>query len=363
MNKNNRNFKNQNYDKRYFRFLILLSSYLLIFLSSCTPSQERLYKETRDSMYTIVSITVSSSSPHKAKKAINEAFKELDKLENLLNYYCEKSEITAINKKAGIKPVRVSPETFDIISKAIFASENTKGAFDITMGPVIALWDFYNAVLPDEASIKEKLKLTGYTNIILNKEESTVFLKKKGIEINLGGIIKGYAADRATEVLKKHGIKSGIVAIAGDIKTFGASPDGQPWRIGIQNPRFNPPAPPLEKGGKEGFSDEIMAVVSLSDAAVSTSGDYVRFFIKDGKRYHHLLNPKTGYPAYESQSVTVIAEKAAYADAFATGIFILGPQKGLEVLKKLGFDGIIVDRDGKIFITEGIKDNIVFREP
>jgi len=329
-----------------------LSSALLFFFSSilllsCSSPQERLYKETRDSMYTIVSITVSASSPDKAKKAVNEAFKELDRLEKLLNYYSEESEITAINKKAGIEPVTVSPETFDIISKAVFVSEKTEGAFDITMGPVIALWDFYNAVLPDAASIKEKLKWIGYTNILLNKEKSTVFLKKKGFEINLGGIIKGYAADKAVEILKKHGIKSGTVAIAGDIKTFGKRPDGTPWRIGIQHPRH----------------DEIIAVVNLSDAAISTSGDYVRFFIKDGKRYHHLLNPKTGYPAYECQSVTIIAEDAAYADALSTGIFILGPQKGLEVLKKLGFDSVIIDRDGKIFITEGIKDNIVFREP
>jgi thiamine biosynthesis lipoprotein len=326
----------------------------MLLLLSCSPPQEKLYKETRDSMYTIVSITVSSLSPEKAKKAINEAFKELDRLEKLLNYYSEESEVTAINKKAGIEPVKVSPETFDIISKAVFVSEKTKGAFDITMGPVIALWDFYNAVLPDAALIKEKLKQTGYTNIILDKKNSTVFLKKKGIEINLGGIIKGYAADRAVEILKKHGIKSGIVAVAGDIKTFGTRPDGKPWKVGIQNPRPNP----LEMRD-DGRSDEIMAVVSLSDdMAISTSGDYIRYFIKDGKRYHHLLNPKTGYPAYECQSVTVIAKDAAYADGLATGIFILGPQKGLEVLKELGFDGVIVDRDGKIHVTEGIKDKI-----
>jgi thiamine biosynthesis lipoprotein len=337
--------------KLFFSLLFCCSTALLLLLLSCSPSQEKLYKETRDSMYTMVSITVSTSSPDKAKKAINEAFKELDRLEKLLNYYSEESEITAINRKAGIEPVKVSPETFDIISKAVFASEKTKGAFDITMGPVIALWDFYNAVLPDAASVREKLKLTGYTNIILNKEKSTVFLKKKGIEINLGGIIKGYAADRAVEILKKHGIKSGIVAIAGDIKAFGTRPNGKPWRAGIQNPR---PA------AHASTSDEIIAVVNLSDMAISTSGDYARFFIKDGKRYHHLLNPKTGYPAYECQSVTIIAEEAAYADAFATGIFILGPQKGLEVLKELGFDGVIVDRDGKIHVTEGIKDRIEF---
>jgi thiamine biosynthesis lipoprotein len=358
----NTEYKTQTKKNRKFfiSFIWLLASgFWLLFLSSCSPPQEKLYKETRDSMYTIVSITVSSVSPEKAKKAINEAFKELDRLEQLLNYYSEESEITAINRKAGIEPVKVSPETFDIISKAVFASEKTKGAFDITMGPVIALWDFYNAVLPDATLIKEKLKQIGYTNIILDKKKSTVFLKKKGIEINPGGIIKGYAADRAVEILKRHGIKSGIVAVAGDIKTFGTRPDRKLWMVGIQNPRPTPLIPPLARGGNEGV-DEILATIELSDMAISTSGDYIRYFIKDGKRYHHLLNPKTGYPAYECQSVTIIAEEAAYADAFATGIFILGPQKGLEVLKELGFDGVIVDKDGKIHVTEGIKDRIEF---
>lgn len=309
-------------------------------------------------MYTIVSITVSSDSKETAKKAIDKAFNELDRLARLLNFYSEDSEISMINKKAGDKPVKVSPETLEIIDKALYVSENTEGAFDITVGQVVRLWDFQNKVLPDEKSIKERLKLVGYKNVIVDKKKSTVFLKTKGVQIDLGGIIKGYAADKAVEVLKKNGIKSGIVAIAGDIKTFGIRPDGKLWNVGIQNPRFNSPTPSLEKGIKGGFSDEIIASIGLSDAAISTSGDYQRFFIKDGKRYHHLLNPKTGYPAYGCQSVTVITRDAVFTDAFATGIFILGPQKGMDVLKRLNFDGVIVEKDGKILATEGIKNKI-----
>jgi thiamine biosynthesis lipoprotein len=180
----------------------------------------------------------------------------------------------------------------------------------------------------------------------VDKEKSTVFLKKRGMQMDLGGIIKGYAADRAVEVLGKNGIKSGIVAVAGDIRIFGKRPDGGLWNVGIQNPR------------QESDKDEIIAAIGLSDAGISTSGDYQRFFIKDGKRYHHLLNPRTGYPAYNCQSVTVITRDTAFTDAFATGIFIIGHEKGMDVLKKLGFDGIIVDRDGKIHSTEGIKDKI-----
>ncbi len=297
-------------------------------------------------MYTIVSITVSSDSEEKAKTAIDRAFNELDRLARLFNFYSEDSEVSMINRNAGEKPVKVSPDTLEIINKALYVSENTEGAFDITVGPVVRLWDFQNKVLPDEKAVKEKLKFVGYKNIIVDKEKSMVFLKTKGVQIDLGGIIKGYAADKAVEVLKKSGIKSGIVAIAGDIKTFGKRPDGGLWNVGIQNPR------------QKSDNDEIIAAIGLSDAAISTSGDYQRFFIKDGRRYHHLLNPKTGYPAYGCQSVTIITKDAVFTDAFATGIFIFGPEKSMDVLKRLGFDGVIVDKDGKILVTEGIKDKI-----
>ncbi|MBI5213924.1 MAG: FAD:protein FMN transferase [Nitrospirae bacterium] len=328
-------------------------------------------------MYTIVSITVSSESEEKAKTAIDRAFNELDRLAKLLNFYSDDSEISAINRYAGDKPVKASSETLEIIDKALYVSEKTEGAFDITVGPVVRLWDFQNKVLPDEKLIKEKLKLVGYKNIIVNKEKSTVFLKTKGVQIDLGGIIKGYAADKAVGVMKKLGINSGIVAVAGDIKTFGIRPDGGLWKVGIQNPRPNPPSPypsptrgegtailppPLLGGvkgeGEKGFSDEIMATVGLSDMAISTSGDYQKFFIKDGKKYHHLLNPKTGYPANECQSVTVITKDAAFTDAFATGICILGTQKGMDTLNRLGLDGVIVAKDGKMHVTEGLKDKI-----
>lgn len=320
-----------------------LSSVLLL---SCAPTQERLYKETRISMGTTVSITVSSNSEDKAKKAIDRAFNEIDRLAGLLNFFSEDSEVSMINRNAGISPVRVSPETLEVINKALFVSQNTKGSFDITVGHVIRLYDFRNRVIPDEKLLKERLEFVGYKNIIVDKEKSTVFLKKSGVQIDLGGIAKGYAADKAVDVLKENGIRSGIVAVSGDIKTFGRRPDGKDWNIGIRNPR--------QKSDK----NEIIATIGLSDMAISTSGDYQRFFIQDGKRYHHLLNPKTGYPAYGCQSVTVIAKDATYTDAFATGIFILGPQKGLKVLEKLGFDGVIIDKDGKILVTEGIKDKI-----
>lgn len=336
------------YRKTLFPLIGILFSVFCI-LYSCSPAKERgskVYKETRTSIYTIVTITVSSDSETKAQKAIGAAFKEIERISKLLNFYSEDSEVSLINRHAGERPVKVSSETLEIVSKALYTAENTDGGFDITVGHVVKLWDFQNKIMPDKNVIKEKLKATGYKNIVLDREQSTVFLKKKGMQIDLGGIIKGYIADKVADVLKKNGIKAGIVSAAGDIKTFGTKPDGSLWKVGIKNPR------------QKGDNNEIIAVVDLSDMAISTSGDYEKFFIKDGIRYHHILNPETGYPASECQSVTVITRDAVFTDAFSTGIFVLGPKKGMEVLTRLGLDGIIVDKDGRISITEGIKEKI-----
>ncbi|MCI0468564.1 MAG: FAD:protein FMN transferase [Nitrospirae bacterium] len=296
-------------------------------------------------MYTLVSITVSSNSDEKARMAVDKAFKELDRLEKMLNYYSDSSEISLINKNAGVKPVKASKETIEIIEKAVFASENTGGRFDITMAPVIALWDFKAKGLPDDHIVKERLKLVGYKDIAIDKKASTVFLTRKGMEINLGGIIKGYSADKAVIELKKNGIAAGIAAIAGDIRTFGIRPDGEPWKLGIREPRSD-------------NEDALIATAAFTDAAISTSGDYERFFIKDGKRYHHILDPATGYPTDTCQSVTIISKEGALSDAFSTGILAMGHEKGAEVFQRLKIDAVIVDRDGKIMITDSIKERV-----
>ena len=186
----------------------------------------------------------------------------------------------------------------------------------------------------------------GYKHIVIDKEASTVFLKTKGIQIDLGGIIKGFAADKAVEILKQQGIKAGIVAIAGDIKTFGIRPDGGLWKVGIQNPR------------QQTDKDEITATIAMTDMAISTSGDYERYFIIDGKRYHHILNPKTGYPADECRSVSIIAKDGSITDPFSTGIFILGAEKGIKLLEEMGIDGIIVDKNGKIHTTPNLRGKL-----
>ena len=296
-------------------------------------------------MYTVVSITVVSLSEDKARIAINASFNELDRLANLLNFYSETSEISAINRQAGEKPVKVSKDTLDLIEKAIYVSEMTEGAFDVTVGPLVKLWDLKNEVIPDKKLIDETLPRVGYKNIVIDKVASTVFLKKKGCQIDLGGIIKGYAVDKVVEVLHRNGITSGVVAVGGEIRSLGTKPDGKPWVIGVQNPR------------EDGSDDAVIATLELSDKSLSTSGDYIRYFEKDGVRYHHLLDPKTGYPSRQCGSATVVADDNTTTDGFSK-LFILGPEKGLAVAKRLGFDVLFIDCWGNIRMSDGLKGKI-----
>jgi thiamine biosynthesis lipoprotein len=327
-------------------FLFIVCCTLSILLFSCTQQKDRIYRKTMIRMDTLVTINVVAGSEEKADRAMERAFGEVGKLDTLLNFFSDGSELSAINRNAGIGPVQVSPETMEVIEKAVSASGKTGGAFDVTIGPESSLWNFSTKQKPDDRKIREKLGLVNYQWIAIDKERSAVELRKKGMLMDLGAIAKGYAADKAVEALKKSGIKSALVAVAGDIRAYGLKPDGKPWRVGIRNPR------------QKGKDDETVATVELRDMAISTAGDYERYFILDGKRYHHILDPGTGYPAGGCQSVTVMARDGVSADAFDTAIFVLGPEKGLEVMRQMGFEGIIIDKEGKISATPGMKDAI-----
>ncbi|MFO0753702.1 MAG: FAD:protein FMN transferase [Thermodesulfovibrionales bacterium] len=327
-------------------FFLIVALPGILSLLSCTPAKEKLYKKNRIAMDTFITITVASSSGRDAEKAMDRAFAAIERLGGLFNYFDEGSEVSLINRNAGIRPVVVSQETLDIIEQALSVSRETDGAFDITIGPVMALWDFHKGVLPDAQAVKDRLQLVGYRKVVVDKAKGTVFLRKKGMQIDLGGIAKGYAADRAVEILRKNGMRAGLVAVAGDIKAYGLKPDRSAWRIGLKAPR------------ERSDGQEIFASLPLRERAVSTSGDYERFFIRSGVRYHHLLDPKTGYPASGCRSVSVIAGEGTLTDAFSTGVFVLGPERGMETLKRLGFDGVIVDSSGAVSLTEGIKGSI-----
>ncbi|MBS1126153.1 MAG: hypothetical protein H6Q93_142 [Nitrospirae bacterium] len=319
---------------------------LCMLLSSCSANRLSAYKKSKALLDTFVTITVVAASQDMADKAIEDAFNVIEKFGDLVNFYSDKSELSAINRNAGIREVRVSPETLDIIEKALFVSEKSGGAFDPTIGPEIKLWDFLKKVKPSDAEIRKNLPLVNYKNIIIDRTKSTVFLSRRDMLLDLGGIAKGFAADLAVQSLKQKGISSGLVAVAGDIKAFGLKPDKKPWIVGIKNPR------------QKSNDDEIIARVPLSDKAISTSGDYERYFIMDGKRFHHLLIPKSGYPANTCQSVSVIADQGVMTDAFSTAFFVLGPERGLGLAKEMGMDVMIIDSKGALHTTPGLQGKL-----
>ncbi|MBS1235005.1 MAG: hypothetical protein H6R43_721 [Nitrospirae bacterium] len=319
---------------------------LCMLLSSCSANRLSAYKKSKALLDTFVTITVVAASQDMADKAIEDAFDVIEKFGDLVNFYSDKSELSAINRNAGIREVRVSPETLDIIEKALFVSEKSGGAFDPTIGPEIKLWDFLKKVKPSDAEIRKNLPLVNYKNIIIDRTKSTVFLSRRDMLLDLGGIAKGFAADLAVQSLKQKGISSGLVAVAGDIKAFGLKPDKKPWIVGIKNPR------------QKSNDDEIIARVPLSDKAISTSGDYERYFIMDGKRFHHLLIPKSGYPANTCQSVSVIADQGVMTDAFSTAFFVLGPERGLGLAKEMGMDVMIIDSKGALHTTPGLQGKL-----
>ncbi len=321
--------------------------FCLIFLFSCTGKEESIYRKSDILMDTIVTITVVSVSPEKAEQSIEKAFAKIKGLEKELNFFSQESDIAEVNRNAGIKPVKVSEETFRLLETANSISERTEGRFDITVGPLLSLYDFQKKIRPSAELIREKLSFVGYEYMALNSNTRTVFLKKKGMMVDPGGITKGFAADAAVEVLKKEGIKSALVAVAGDIRCYGLKPDGKPWKIGIRDPR-----------GKT--EDDLIATIDLTDMAISTSGDYIRFFVEDGRRYHHIIDPKTGYPASGVISVTVIGPLAVYTDSLATAIFVSGIEKGLKTAETFGYETLMVDRNGKFHLTEGLRDRIEF---
>jgi thiamine biosynthesis lipoprotein len=317
---------------------------------SCSKGGPGTYRKTKPLMDTLVTITVVTGSDKKADEAIEKAFSVIERFGDRIDFFKETSELSAINKNSGIRPVRVSPETLDVIEKALYVAKKTDGAFDPTVGPEIGLWDFAKKIKPSPEAVRQSLRLVGYRKVVVDRNRSTVFLTEKGMKMDLGGIAKGYAADLAVDELRRDGITAGIVANAGDIKTFGLKPDGTAWNVGIRNPR------------QKGESDELIAKARLAGKAISTSGDYERFFLADGKRYHHILDPRSGYPAGLSRSVTVITDRGAFTDAFSTAVFVLGPEKGMKLLEETGMDGIIIDASGGIHTTPGIRGIVTFED-
>lgn len=338
----------KNMSRRWASLLIMIMVAGL--LTACTPNKEEpkpleAYQSEDFAMGTVISQKVYGPS---GQAAIDETVEKINQLEELLTFNAPEGDINKLNQNAGNKKVELDPETIKIIKKAQEISELSNGAFDITIGPLVRLWGIgtKDAYIPTKEEIERILPLINYKDIDL--EDSSAGLKKAGQMVDLGGIAKGYAGDIAIEIYKKHGIQSGFISLGGNVVTLGNKPDGSQWTVAIRNPR---------PSGQQGT--EIVGVIKVTDKSVVTSGDDQRYFEKDGKRYHHILDPKTGYPAQSNlMSVTLITDSSMDADALSTPVFILGLEKGKELLRQYGgVEAVFITLDKKIYVTDGLKGN------
>ncbi len=295
-------------------------------------------------MGNIFTITVVNENADFANENIQTAIAEIQRIEALFSTYQKDSQTNLINDNAGIQPVRVEKEVYNLIERSLHISKITQGAFDISYGSIDkSLWNFDKTMttLPSAETALKMVHLINYNNILLNTEKQTVFLKEKGMRIGFGGIGKGYAAEMAKNILVKNQVKSGIINASGDLTAWGFQPNGKPWTIGIANPDIQ---------------HSTFSYLEISDKAVATSGNYEKFVMIDGKKYSHTINPKTGLPISGIKSVTVISHNAEFADAMATPIAVMGIEKGLFLVNQLPhLHCIIIDDNNKIYSSKNIQ--------
>lgn len=302
-----------------------------------------VYKQVLKLMGNRFEISVVAENPEWAGKCIADAINEIRRIEKLLTTFDESSQTNLINRNAGISPVKVDKEVFDLVNRSKRISDITQGAFDITYGSIDkSLWNFDKTMtsLPDPQTAKHLVKLINYRNIILDEKNCTVFLKEKGMRIGFGGIGKGYAAEKAKSLLQQKGIKSGVVNAAGDLTAWGYQPNGKPWTIGIADPNAS----------RHAFS-----FLDITNTSVATSGNYEKFVIIDEKKYSHTIDPKTGLPIRGIKSVTIICPNAEIADAMATPVMIMGIKVGLNMINQIkGLSCIIIDDNDIIHTSKNI---------
>jgi len=309
--------------------------------TACIASD--VYRKVLKLMGNRFEISVVADDPLWANECIDEAVEEIRRIEKLFTTFNESSQTSLINRNAGLAPVNVDNEVFELIRRSKKISGITQGAFDITYGSIDKrLWNFDKNMtsLPDPRVAKQLVRLINYKNIILNEKNGTVFLKEKGMRIGFGGIGKGYAAECAKALLQKKGIKSGIVNAAGDLTAWGYQPDGKPWTIGIADPNA---------------SREIFSHMNITNTSVATSGNYEKFVTIDGKKYSHTIDPKTGLPVTGIKSVTIICSNAEIADAMATPVMIMGIKAGIDMVNQVkGLACIIIDEIDRIHTSKNI---------
>ncbi len=302
------------------------------------------FKQSARLMGNTFEITVVGEEKSWAMEKINKAIDEIKRIEQLFTTFNDQSQVNQVNRMAGVAPVKVDNEVFELITRSQKISAVTDGAFDITYGSVDKrLWNFDHTMtsLPDPETARQMVRLINFKNVVLDEHSGTVMLKEKGMRIGFGGIGKGYAADRAKTLLLKEGVQSGIVNASGDLITWGKQANGKPWTIGIAHP----------DDARHAFS-----YLNISDLAIATSGNYEKYIMIDGKKYSHTINPATGMPVTGIKSVTIISPYAEIADAMATPVMVMGVKAGLNMINQIKNLGcIIVDDDNIIYSTKNIQ--------
>ena len=318
--------------------LIILLGFVWVF----NLQGQSIFKREMGLMGCQFDITVVASSQNEANSYIDIAVEEIQRIETMISSWKPDSQTSAVNRNAGLKPVKVDDELFQLIKRSIQLSTITDGAFDISFASIDHIWNFnkQETTMPDQAKLLSSVEAIGYEHIQLDEANSTVFLTKKGMKIGFGAIGKGYAADKAKELLIKKGVKSGIINASGDMNTWGKKPDGTAWKVAITNP--------MDQTKSYGLFE-------INNQAVVTSGNYEKYVRINGERYSHIIDPRTGQPTKGILSVSIFAPKAEMADALATSIFVMGVDVGLNLINQLpNVEAIIVKSNGSLATSNQI---------
>ena len=312
---------------------------LLSALLFCLPAGAEWHSAEADKMGTRMEVRLWHEDRARARALLDAAMAEFDRIEAAMSTYIESSEISRVNREAATRPVPVSAELFALVERALALGEETGGAFDITYDSVGQLYDFRDRRRPDQTRIEQGLPAIDYRFVELEPDDNSIAFARSGVRINLGGIAKGYAVERVIAGLREAGVQSALATAGGDTRLLGDR-WGKPWLVGIRNPDD---------------ADGVVTRLALADEAISTSGDYERFFDEDGVRYHHILKPDTGNPARELRSVTVIGPDATLTDGLATSIFVLGADAGIELVEDLaGYEAVLIPRSGPLRYSSGL---------
>jgi thiamine biosynthesis lipoprotein len=315
--------------------------------STGETTRAELVQRARVAMGSELRVSIWAANEAAASAGVDAVFAEFERLESLMSVWRDGSDVTRLNAAAGSHAVPVSHDTIAVLEDARQISEWTNGRFDVTFGVLSDLWRFdhdQDNHVPDMSEVRRRLGLIDYRSIEVDERAGTARLAHAGMRVNLGGIGKGYAIDRSVAVLRRAGFYNFMIQAGGDFYAAGQRGD-RPWRVGVQDPR--------------GPAGRTFAAVALSDSTFSTSGDYERFFMQDGRRYHHIIDPKTGLPAGGCRSVTILAPSATLADGLSTGVFLLGPVEGMALVNRLsGVDAVIVTSANEVLVTPRLKNRL-----